>query len=72
MSIEFPKGCDECRTGNEWDCKNCLWRENYWKYDEVMKWYVVATWANGGVDLNRIEELMPEDFIKISLIRKVI
>jgi len=37
-----------------------------------MKWYVLATWANGGVDLNRIEELTPEDFVKISLIRKVI
>ncbi len=68
--IKFPKGCAECHSTIEWDCENCQWRENYWKFDEVMKLYVVASWADAGVDLNRISSLTPDDFLKISMIRK--
>jgi hypothetical protein len=39
-------------------------------YDEVMKLYVVAKWADAGVDLNRIDDLTPDDFMKIAMIRK--
>ncbi len=37
-----------------------------------MKYYVVASWANAGMDLNRIRELTPNDFLKIGFIRKLI
>jgi len=69
-SFKFPDGCEKCSSATEWDCNNCLWVENSWKYDEVGKYYVIAQWAEAGMDLNRINELRPDDFIKISIIRK--
>ena len=32
----------------------------------------LATWINAGVDPNRIDGLLPDDFVKISLIRKLL
>ncbi len=70
--FNFPEGCDTCASNNEWDCQNCSWVDNSWKYDEVMKYYVLAQWAVSGMDLNRIDELRPDDFIKVSIIRKLL
>lgn len=70
----FPAGCEECPSEIEWDCYHenedgsiflCEWRENYWKYDELKKYMVLANAKDGGLDLNRIQTLGYEDFVKI-------
>ena len=69
----FPTGCEECDINDDWQCtEGCLWPENYWKYDEVRYYLELAQWANAGVDLNRIDCLVPNDFVKIAMIRKLI
>lgn len=69
----FPVGCEECQRVSEWECNNnCEWPENSWKYDEVKYYLELAQWANAGVDLNRINDLVPNDFIKIAMVRKVL
>jgi len=32
----------------------------------------LAHWSNAGIDLNRIDGLLPDDFLKISFIRKIL
>jgi len=49
-----------------------MWPENSWKYDEVRYYYTLAAWKNAGVDLNRIEALKPEDFLKAHYIGKML
>jgi hypothetical protein len=49
-----------------------MWRDNYWKYDEITSLYVVSKWAEAGVDLNRIDDLTPGDFLKIHIMRKIL
>jgi len=49
-----------------------MWRENYWKFDEVNYYMTLAMWANSGMDLNRLDTLTPDDFVKIAFIRKII
>ena len=69
----FPVGCEECEIDDEWQCEHgCLWPENYWKYDEIKYYLELAQWANAGVDLNRIDSLMPNDFKKIAMVRKML
>ena len=73
--IQFPTGCDECSSTNEWDCtNNCLWPENYWKYDEMKYLLYFATLSNAGLDLNQIDAFLiePELFIKIDQIKRLI
>lgn len=72
-------GCEDCEANNDknenldWQCKNgCLWRENSWKFDEVNYYMTLAMWANAGIDLNRLDNLTPDDFLKIAFIRKLI
>ena len=75
----FPKGCDDCPSEIEWDCYHrnddgsiflCSWRENYWKYDELRQYMVLAQAQDGGLDLNRIESLEYMDFVKIAELKK--
>jgi hypothetical protein len=49
-----------------------MWPLNSWKYDEITYYTQLAQWANAGFDLNRLESLVPDDFIKIGIIRKII
>jgi hypothetical protein len=75
----FPEGCDNCPSEIEWDCyhKNddgsiflCQWRENYWKYDEIRKYMVLANAQDGGLDLNRVKSLDYVDFVKLHELKK--
>lgn len=61
----------DCPDRNNDDCtENCLWPENYWKYAEVRRLWFLAKAENGGLDLNRLQSLMIEDFIKLSIIKE--
>ena len=75
----FPTGCEDCPSTIEWDCYHvnddgsiflCSWRENYWKYDELKRYMVLANTQAGGLDLNRIKSLDYEDFVKIAELKK--
>jgi len=71
--IKFPSGCESCDCDDDWQCtEGCLWRENSWKYDEMYYYMTLARWANAGIDLNRIDDLAPNDFLKISILKKVL
>lgn len=76
LTINIPDGCKKCEftySKDEWQCQSgCLWPENHWKYDEINYYIEMAQWANSGVDLNRIDGLLPNDFYKINIIRKYI
>ena len=64
----FPEGCEACPSTIDWDCEQCLWRLNHWKYDEVKKIYHISKMADGGLNINRIK-LSPIDFLKIAIIK---
>ena len=75
----FPDGCENCQSELEWDCYHenedgsiflCEWRENYWKYDELRRYMVLVNTQNGGLDLNRIQSMDYEDFVKIAELKK--
>lgn len=69
----FPDGCEKCEINDKWQCENsCMWPENHWKYDEVRYYVELAQWANAGIDMNRIDTLIPDDFYKIALVRKML
>jgi hypothetical protein len=42
-----PEGCETCTSTIEWDCLNCLWKENYWKYDEVTRFLALVRAVKG-------------------------
>jgi len=65
-----PEGCESCEPGSDWDCENCMWRENYWKYDEIEKYVGLVRALDGGFDLNRIKSLDIVDFQKISIVKE--
>lgn len=72
-SINFPNGCNDCDMADPWQCKEaCLWPSNYWKYDEVRYYYELARYAMAGLDLNRIDNLLPYDFLKVGLIKDIL
>jgi len=69
--IKFPEGCQECekRLGpSDWNCAECPYRENYWKYDEVKRYVLLEQAQRGGMDLNRIRTLTIDDFLKVRVI----
>ena len=47
-----------------------MWPENYWKYEEVKGLWLLVKAKNGGFDLNRIESLTLNDYIKISIVEE--
>ncbi len=65
----FPEGCNGCQSTIEWDCENCMWRVNHWKYDEVINYVGLYRAKQGGMNLNRIESLDMLDFQKISIVK---
>ena len=65
-----PEGCEVCESTLEWDCENCMWRENSWKYDEIQNYVGLARAMDGGMDLNRIKSLDIIDYQKVSLIKE--
>ena len=66
-----PEGCESCESTIEWDCENCMWRENSWKYDEVENYVSLVRALHGGMDLNRIKSLDVMDFQKVSIVKEI-
>lgn len=71
MREGFPQGCNSCPDYNSDDCHiDCLWPENYWKYEEVKNYWMLTKAQSGGLDLNRLESLVMDDFIKLSILKE--
>lgn len=68
--IKFPTGCTDCKENVS--CHDCNWPENYWKYDRISYYFTLAIWSKSGFDLNRLKNLLPDDFVKISFVKKLI
>ena len=69
----FPQGCDSCPDKESSDCwEDCEWPVNYWKYEEVKWFWMLCKAQAGGMDLNRIETLTIDDFVKIGIIKEYI
>ena len=67
----FPVGCQECPDKTSDDChENCQWPDNYWKYEEVKRMWLLVRAEIGGMDLNRVKTLGFDDFLKISIIKE--
>jgi len=79
--LDFPKGCECCPSGTEWDCRHenangtiyeCNWRLNFWKYEEIKVLIGLYKAKQGGMDLNRIKSLHVDDFVKIAIISEYV
>lgn len=80
-NVNWPSGCSECFSENEWDCYHindngteyyCPWRENFWKYEEVKNYIVLYKSKKGGLDINRLESLGYDDYIKLGILSEYI
>jgi hypothetical protein len=65
---EYPKGCNDCQSTIEWDCEQCGWRDNWWKYEELKMFALLHRAKSGGLDLNRMSLVTFDDFLKLSII----
>lgn len=84
VEIKIPKGCGDCqsaalfnqgklkKTAFDFDCENCGWKNNYWKYVELTNIMHLQQMKSGGFDLNRIKTLEMADFIKVAVIDKYV
>lgn len=67
----FPVGCNDCPDINSSDCHEyCMWPENYWRYEEVKNYWLLAKAQDGGLNVNRLESLSLDDFVKLSIIKE--
>ena len=67
----FPSGCNNCPDKDNDDCfEYCMWPENYWKYEEVKNYWILAKAQNGGLDVNRMDSINFDDFIKLSIVKE--
>lgn len=67
--------CETCEAFDDIDtfnCEQCLWRENKWKYDEIFFYLHFAEYKIAGFDLNRFSNLTPDEFIKIYYIERLL
>jgi hypothetical protein len=66
-----PDGCDKCEINDNWQCENgCMWPTNAWKYIDISDIINLYRMQQGGLDLNRLESLHMDDFVKVGLIKK--
>jgi len=68
----IPEGCSSCQSTIEEDCKVCGWKENKWKYIEIINLVDLYHMRKNGLDLMKLEKLTLLDFKKLSIINKYI